>query len=81
MFVPQAKLLKILTIIEVLKVERLHPNEISKKFEISLRTCYRYLILIEEAGFIMDKDMDFKYFIFDMPPIVKERVKAILQLS
>lgn len=62
--IPQQKLLKVLKLITLLK----NPNGVSLKsvavsLDISSRTAYRYIILLEEVGFFIDKNFNNNYFI------------------
>ena len=60
----QRKILRIFKLISLLKgVKRRTPNELASILEISKRTAYRYFILLEELGFVIDVDFDNRYFI------------------
>lgn len=60
----QRKILRIFKLISLLKgVKRRTPNELAKILEISKRTVYRYFILLEELGFVIDVDFENRYFI------------------
>ena len=60
----QRKILRIFKLISLLKgLRRRTPSELSRLLEISKRTVYRYFILLEELGFIVDVDFDNCYFI------------------
>ncbi len=60
----QRKILRIFKLISLLKgVKRRTPLELASILEISKRTAYRYFILLEELGFIIDVDFENRYFI------------------
>ena len=60
----QRKILRIFKLISLLKgVKRRTPLELATILEISKRTAYRYFILLEELGFVIDVDFDNRYFI------------------
>ena len=60
----QRKILRIFKLISLLKgVKRRTPIELASILEISKRTAYRYFILLEELGFIIDVDFENRYFI------------------
>jgi predicted DNA-binding transcriptional regulator YafY len=60
----QRKILRIFKLISLLKgVRRRTPSELSELLEISKRTVYRYFLLLEELGFVVDVDFDNCYFI------------------
>jgi len=58
-----AKLLRCLQLIKLLQTRGVTATEISKHFDISERTVYRYVALFEEVGFPIDKDSRGKFFI------------------
>lgn len=61
---PQAKLLRLLKIISLLSSkQRYNVQKLAVMIEISERTVYRYLALLEEAGFIIDKDFYGNFFL------------------
>ncbi len=61
---PQAKLLRLLKIISLLSAkQRYTVRKLAEITEINERSIYRYLKLLEEAGFIIDKDFYGNYFI------------------
>jgi predicted DNA-binding transcriptional regulator YafY len=61
---PQAKLLRLLKIISLLSSkQRFSVQQLSKMLELNQRSIYRYLKLLEEAGFIIDKDFHGNYFL------------------
>jgi len=61
--VAQAKILRVLRLIAILKSRPRSIDELSKMLDTTSRTAYRYLELLEEVGFIIDKDWHNKYFI------------------
>lgn len=61
---PQAKLLRLLKIISLLSgKQRYTIRKLAEIIEINERSIYRYLKLLEVAGFIIDKDFHGNYFI------------------
>lgn len=61
--IPQARLMRLLKIIALLKADHYTIKELSEQSDISERTVYRYLKLLEEVDFIIEKDFHDKYFI------------------
>lgn len=61
--IPQAKLLRLFQIIAVLKTGHWTIRQLAERFDTSDRTIYRYLKLLEEVDFILEKDFDNRYFI------------------
>lgn len=61
--IPQTKLLRLFQIIAVLKGGRWTIKDIAQRFDASERTIYRYLKLLEEVDFPIEKGFDNKYFI------------------
>ena len=60
----QRKILRIFKLISLLKgVRRRRPEQLADILEISKRTVYRYFILLEELGFVIDVDFEGCYFI------------------
>lgn len=60
----QRKILRIFKLISLLKgVRRRKPIDLASILEISKRTVYRYFILLEELGFVIDVDFEGCYFI------------------
>ncbi|MAC85667.1 MAG: hypothetical protein CMC94_01820 [Flavobacteriales bacterium] len=60
----QRKILRIFKLISLLKgARRRTPTELASILEISKRTVYRYFILLEELGFVLDVDFENRYFI------------------
>jgi proteasome accessory factor C len=61
--IPQAKLLRLFQIIAVLKSGHWTIVQLAERFDTSQRTIYRYINLLEEVDFIIEKDFDNRYFI------------------
>jgi proteasome accessory factor C len=61
--IPQAKLLRLFQIIAVLKAGHWTIRQLAERFDTSERTIYRYINLLEEVDFIVEKDFDNRYFI------------------
>lgn len=61
--IPQAKLLRLFQIIAVLKSGHWTIKQLAERFDTSERTIYRYLNLLEEVDFLVEKDFDNQYFI------------------
>lgn len=61
--IPQAKLLRLFQIIAVLKSGHWTIKQLADRFDTSERTIYRYLNLLEEVDFLVEKDFDNRYFI------------------
>ncbi|MEO5976526.1 MAG: WYL domain-containing protein [Chryseolinea sp.] len=61
--IPQAKLLRLFQIIAVLKTGHWTIRQLGERFDTSDRTIYRYLKLLEEVDFILEKDFENRYFI------------------
>jgi proteasome accessory factor C len=61
--IPQTKLLRLFQIISVLKNGRWTIKSIAQRFDASERTIYRYLKLLEEVDFPIEKGFDNMYFI------------------
>lgn len=59
----QAKILRVLKLISLLKSRSKTIPQIAAILEITGRSVYRYLDLLEEVGFIIDKDFENRYFI------------------
>lgn len=57
------KLLKLLQLISILKASRWTIKQLMERFEISRSNMYRYMDVLEEAGFYLDKDNHDRYFI------------------
>ncbi len=60
---PLAKLLKLFQLIAVLKAGRWTIKQLVDRFDSSKSSMYRYLDLLEEAGFCMEKDFHDRHFI------------------
>lgn len=61
--IPQAKLLRLFQIIAVLKAGHWTIRQLAERFDTSERTIYRYINLLEEVDFLMEKDFENRYFI------------------
>jgi proteasome accessory factor C len=61
--IPQAKLLRLFQIIAVLKSGHWTIKQLAERFDTSERTVYRYINLLEEVEFLIEKDFDNRYFI------------------
>ncbi|HET7179206.1 MAG TPA: WYL domain-containing protein [Chryseosolibacter sp.] len=61
--IPQAKLLRLFQIIAVLKAGHWTIHQLAERFDTSERTIYRYINLLEEVDFLIEKDFDNRYFI------------------
>jgi len=61
--IPQAKLLRLFQIIAVLKAGHWTIKQLAERFDTSERTIYRYIKLLEEVDFLVEKDFDNRYFI------------------
>lgn len=61
--IPQAKLLRLFQIISVLKTGHWTIHQLAERFDTSDRTIYRYLNLLEEVDFLVEKDFENRYFI------------------
>jgi proteasome accessory factor C len=59
---PHTKLLKLFQLIAVLKAGRWTIKQLVDRFDSSKSSMYRYLELLEEAGFFVDKDFHDRYF-------------------
>ncbi|HTJ48252.1 MAG TPA: WYL domain-containing transcriptional regulator [Cyclobacteriaceae bacterium] len=62
--IPQAKLMRVLEFIAILKGKGKTVGELAAQFKMSERSVYRYVRLLEAVGFIIDKDFENRYFIF-----------------
>jgi proteasome accessory factor C len=60
---PHSRLLKLFQVIAVLKAGRWTIKQLVERFDTSKSTLYRYLELLEEAGFYIEKDFHDRYFI------------------
>jgi proteasome accessory factor C len=61
--IPQAKLLRLFQIIAVLKAGHWTIRQLAERFDTSDRTIYRYINLLEEVDFLVEKDFENRYFI------------------
>jgi proteasome accessory factor C len=61
--IAQARLLRVLNIISMLKENHWPVTTLSRKVDMTQRTLYRYLRLIESVGFPLEKDFQNRYFI------------------
>lgn len=61
--IPQARLLKLFQIIAVLKSGHFTIKQLAARFDSSERTIYRYIVLLEEADFLIEQDFQNRYFI------------------
>lgn len=61
--IAQYKLLRVLKLIGLLKSRSKSISQLADSLETTTRTIYRYLELLEEVGFIVDKDFHNRYFI------------------
>lgn len=61
--IPQAKLLRLFQIIGVLKGGHWTIRQLAERFDTSERTIYRYINLLEEVDFLVEKDFENRYFI------------------
>jgi proteasome accessory factor C len=62
--IPQAKLLRLLQIIALLKSGHWSIEQLSNRVDMHKRSIYRYLKLLEAVDFNVDKDFQDRYFIF-----------------
>jgi proteasome accessory factor C len=62
--IPQAKLMRVLELIALLKGRGKTIGEMAERFDMSERSIYRYIKLLESVGFVVDKDFHNRYFIF-----------------
>jgi proteasome accessory factor C len=60
---PHSRLLKLFQVIAVLKAGRWTIKQLVERFDTSKSSLYRYLELLEEAGFYIEKDFHDRYFI------------------
>jgi proteasome accessory factor C len=61
--IPQAKLLRLFQIIAVLKSGHWTIKQLADRFDTSERTIYRYIKLLEEVDFLLEKDFENRFFI------------------
>jgi proteasome accessory factor C len=62
--IPQAKIMRVLELIAVLKSSHWTVGQLAARFDTTKRTIYRYIHLLEAVNFIVEKDFHDKYFIF-----------------
>lgn len=62
-YIPQAKMLRMFTLIELLAVGKHKIESLSTKLDQTPRTVYRYFRLLEEVGFVIEVDDAKRYFI------------------
>lgn len=62
-FIAEGKILKILTLIQLLRNHRYTITRIAKQLDTSKRTAYRYIEMLEFMEIPIDKDFEGKYFI------------------
>lgn len=60
---PHGKLMRLFQIIAVLKSGHWTIQQLAERFDTSSRTIYRYIHLLEEVDFLVEKDFNNKYFI------------------
>lgn len=80
----QQKILRVFRLIHVLAgSQRKTIKQLQDTFEVSQSTIYKYLQLLEELGYCVDKDEHDKYFIFEpdqqMPLFIEEEVQFLNQ--
>jgi proteasome accessory factor C len=61
--IPQAKLLRLFQIIAVLKSGHWTIKQLADRFDTSERTIYRYINLLDEVDFLLEKDFENRFFI------------------
>jgi proteasome accessory factor C len=61
--IPQARLLRLFQIIAVLKTGHWTIKQLADRFSTSERTVYRYINLLDEVDFLLEKDFENRYFI------------------
>lgn len=61
--IPQAKLLRLFQIIAVMKTGKWSIKSLAERFDMSERTIYRYIQLLEEVEFLVEQDMSGNFFI------------------
>src|SRR6187551_318474 len=61
--IPQAKIMRVLELIAVLKSGHWTVSQLAARFDTTTRTIYRYIHLLEAVNFIVEKDFHDKYFI------------------
>jgi predicted DNA-binding transcriptional regulator YafY len=63
--VPQAKLVRLLNLINRLSVDRLTIQDIVHIYDVSQRTAYRYIKILEAAELEVEQDFHNKYYIIN----------------
>lgn len=61
--IPQGRLMRILQIIAVLKQGHWTIQQLAERFDTSIRTMYRYIQILEEVDFLLERDFHNRYFI------------------
>jgi response regulator of citrate/malate metabolism len=64
---PQGKLIRLLSLINLLKGTRMTAEEIAVHFDISTRTAYRYIGILDVSGIMIEKDFKDRYYVIDLP--------------
>lgn len=64
-YIAEAKMLRVWKLIKILMCNKLNIHELSAHIDTSVRTTYRYLMLIEFMGVGLESDFDNRYFITD----------------
>ena len=59
----QAKILRVMRLISMLQRRPRAISELAETLDTSTRSVYRYIILLEELGMVIDKDFHNRYFI------------------
>lgn len=76
-FTPQAKIQRVIQMVSFLINGRWTIEQFALKFDITTRTAYRYLTLIESLDFAIDKDWEDRFFIVEGTcPICGEKHKS-----
>src|SRR3954469_19328338 len=60
---PHRRLMRLFQIIAVLKSGHWTIQQLAERFDTSARTIYRYIHLLEEVDFLIEKDFSNRYFI------------------
>ncbi|HYC84663.1 MAG TPA: HTH domain-containing protein, partial [Chryseosolibacter sp.] len=60
---PHGRLMRLFQIIAVLKSGHWTIQQLAERFDTSQRTIYRYIHLLEEVDFLIEKDFQNRYFI------------------
>lgn len=64
-FIAQAKIMRLLELIMFLQASRWTIEQLAEKFDMSDRTIYRYIQILESLEFGVEKDFDNRYFIVE----------------